>query len=86
MLGLRRSAPFGRHLDGVQASKTSALRRQIRAVMLERLGPNVWHNSPAATNGRAGRTRGDGEAVAAQPPAGRAADQPTCAERSAGLW
>jgi hypothetical protein len=21
----------------------------IRAVMLDRLGPNVWHNSPAAT-------------------------------------
>ena len=30
-------------MEGMRAAKTP-----IRAVMLDRLGPNVWHNSPAA--------------------------------------
>jgi hypothetical protein len=34
----------------------------IRAVMLSRLGPNVWHDSRRRRHGRAGRAGGDGEA------------------------
>jgi hypothetical protein len=46
----------------------------IRAVMLSRLGPNVWHDS-RRRHGHAGRAGGDGEAGASEPHAARAADR-----------
>jgi hypothetical protein len=35
-------------LVGQAIARFGATGRQIRAVMLDRLGPNVWHGSPAA--------------------------------------
>ena len=45
----------------------------IRAVMLDRLGPNVWHESPARGDGHAGRAGRNRAAVAADET--RAADR-----------
>ena len=55
--GLARLDAQGRQLSGEKPSKTVALHSPIiryaadgialRAVMLERLGPNVWHETPA---------------------------------------
>ena len=50
--------------------------RPIRAVMLQRLGPNVWHDTPGSGDGGAGRTGRDRAADAARRPApGPAADR-----------
>jgi ribulose-5-phosphate 4-epimerase/fuculose-1-phosphate aldolase len=58
----------------------------IRAVMLSRLGPNVWHDSLARRHGHAGRAGGDGEAGASEPHAARAADRKPDQRPAPDIW
>ena len=60
--GRRRGRRRGRRGDRRAAARAAA---DPRAVLLERLGPNVWHRTPAAGEGRARGAGGDGAAVAA---------------------
>ena len=59
----RPGEPGGGRAGGAAIEHYGAQGTPIRAVMLERLGPNVWHDTPGAGHGGARRTRGDREAV-----------------------